>query len=235
MQQVPAVEIDGITLSQSVSPQTLYYILQKPYSSEWLECECKQFLTHTAGSNPVHRWDQVGSSAPSSRPKETSPGSDDKWSHRLWNTACAGGDRPVQMIRSYFRSQKSTSIFPGVSEFVRDSESWCRKGAMGSAFHRSWLSGLVEGLFKYIPRNILTSTSFTCIMCTFLFQLLSPFCSKRQESIALLMRWEYEYGVNVWQSDIQQKLFIRLIVYLLDIHGRHLFSPTSLQCREVCD
>lgn len=94
----------------------------KPYSSWWLECKCKQFLTHTAGSNPVHRWDQARASAPSSWPKETSPGSDDKWSHRLWNTACAGEDRPVQMIRNYFGLQKSTLI-PGCFRIC----TWFRK------------------------------------------------------------------------------------------------------------
>lgn len=99
MQQVPAVEIDGITLSQSVSSQTLYpcnpihdiLVNQLEYYWKW-------FLAHTAGSDPVHRWDQARPSASPSRPKETCPGSDDKWCYCLWDTASAGENSTVQMI-----------------------------------------------------------------------------------------------------------------------------------------
>lgn len=90
MQQVPAVEIDGVTLSQSVSPSTLssQIFYSKP-ESVWASVN-RTFCAHTAGSDSVHRWDQAWTSSPSGRPKETRSSSDDKRPDSLRDPATAG-------------------------------------------------------------------------------------------------------------------------------------------------
>lgn len=112
MQQVPAVEIDGITLSQSVSPsvftksfQTLTHMRSGNISVKW-------FLPDAAGSDPVHRWDPARASSSSSWPKETRSGSDDKWPHLIRNSASAGEHRAPQMIISSLGSQESATFPP---------------------------------------------------------------------------------------------------------------------------
>lgn len=107
MQQVPVVEIDGITLSQSVSPLILVFLNLN--FCEILEYLCK-IHAYTVGSDPVHRRNASGASSSSSWPKETRSGSDDQWPHCIRNSASAGKHWASQMIVQ-LRSQES-ALFP---------------------------------------------------------------------------------------------------------------------------
>lgn len=156
MQQVPAVEIDGITLSQSVSPLILVFLNLN--FCEILEYLCK-IHANTVGSDPVHRWNASGASTSSSWPKETRSGSDDQWPHCIRNSASAGKHWASQMIdqrRSWVSVDPSP---PHVSELARDSEGGSRKSAVGSALHQSRLSRLGSS-FPHLSQ-LLTCDTFS--------------------------------------------------------------------------
>lgn len=229
MQQVPAVEIDGITLSQSVSPSAFTRSFQILTHTRSGNNPGKWFLPSAAGSDPVYWRDPAGASSPSGWPKETRSGSHDKRPHRIRNSASTGEHRAPQMIVSHLGSQESAA-FPPRFRICTWFRRWEQKRCSGlsiSSIAAFKVSCLFWGFFashSQLPWHL--STSLPALEPV-LKETSGKYCV--DDEVRLL-----PCGRTIPQKDDMYTTHIWHSALPLDLHGRHLLGPTGLQRREVC-
>lgn len=134
------------------------------------------------------------------------------------------------MIISRLGSQESAAVSSTFLEFVRDSEGGSRKGAVGSAFHRSRpsRSGCLFVFFNLTLTAAVTPQHHSLpALEPVLKETSGKFCV--DDEVRLL-----PCGRTIPQKDDMYTTHIWHSALLLDLHGRHLLGPTGLQCREVC-